>query len=356
LRRAIFLVAVNVMSVLLVEGANKSDREVQGLKGPVGSVRVEVAKLSRADGKIVEGSRVRTEKRVYDDKGNLRWQSFYNAESVVSSHFYSYQSDGTQTETAHIRRSSTDPGAASVRGMSTSEFKWTHRNDAAGNRTESFRLTDGGRVVRTITYSYDKDGKLTSEAQDRSSEGGTGLKFDYDSAGNVNQFYHFDNDGMLLELDSYSYEFDAQKNWVKRVTSRQLGNGKSSSSVPLEVTYRTITYYAPVGDFQMNGGVIPGGLPRNAATPQNMFAGQARKRVEAVYPTAARAARISGHVVVEVIVDEEGDVLSARAISGHPLLKEAALDAAWDWKFSPVIYQGRAVKVVGAVEFRFHPS
>jgi TonB family protein len=354
LRRAIFLVAVNLISVLLAEGANKSDREIHGLKGPVGSVRVEVATLSRTDGKIVEGPRVRTEKRVYDDKGNLRWESFYNSESVLSSHFYSYHSDGTQTETAHIRRISTDAGAASARGMSTNEFKWTHRNDAAGNRTESFRLADGGRVVRTVAYTYDKAGKLTSEAQDQSSEGGSSLKWDYDSAGNVKQGFHFDKDGLLLELDTYSYEFDAQKNWVKRVTSRQLGNGKSSSSVPKEVTYRTITYYAPVGDFQMNGGLIPGGLPRSATGRLESITGQARKRVQAVYPTAARAARISGDVIVEVTVDEEGDVLSARATSGHPLLKEAALDAAWDWKFSPVMYQGRAVKIIGAIVFNFN--
>ena len=47
-------------------------------------------------------------------------------------------------------------------------------------------------------------------------------------------------------------------------------------------------------------------------------------------------------------------LLSARVISGHPLLREAALDAAWDWKFSPTMYLGKAVKVVGAIDFNFN--
>src|SRR5215469_4875699 len=44
-------------------------------------------------------------------------------------------------------------------------------------------------------------------------------------------------------------------------------------------------------------------------------------RVQPEYPPLAKAARVSGRVVVEVTVDELGNVTSARAISGHPLLK-----------------------------------
>jgi len=43
---------------------------------------------------------------------------------------------------------------------------------------------------------------------------------------------------------------------------------------------------------------------------------------------------VSGAVVVEVTVDEQGNVISARAISGPPLLRDAAVDAARGWKFS----------------------
>jgi TonB family protein len=79
----------------------------------------------------------------------------------------------------------------------------------------------------------------------------------------------------------------------------------------------------------------------------------AKKRIEPVYPPLAKAARISGSVVVEVTTDEEGNVSSVRAISGHPLLKDAAVAAARGWRFTPTILQGIAVKVIGTITFNF---
>jgi TonB family protein len=58
-------------------------------------------------------------------------------------------------------------------------------------------------------------------------------------------------------------------------------------------------------------------------------------------------------VVVEVTVDEEGKVISARAISGHPLLKDAAVEAARGWTFTPTKLQGDPVKVIGTITFNF---
>jgi TonB family protein len=84
-----------------------------------------------------------------------------------------------------------------------------------------------------------------------------------------------------------------------------------------------------------------------------VFQGSATKRVEPVYPPLAKAARISGSVVVEVTLDEEGGVISARAISGHPLLKDAAVDAAREWKFTPTKLQEVPVKVIGTITFNF---
>jgi protein TonB len=76
-------------------------------------------------------------------------------------------------------------------------------------------------------------------------------------------------------------------------------------------------------------------------------------RVEPTYPEDAKAARISGTVVVEVTVDEQGNVFAARAISGHPLLKSAAVEAARQWKFQPTTLSGVAVKVISTVTFNF---
>src|SRR2546426_4587189 len=82
--------------------------------------------------------------------------------------------------------------------------------------------------------------------------------------------------------------------------------------------------------------------------------GSATRRVEPAYPALAKAARVSGAVVVEVTIDEEGNVMSARAISGHPLLKDPAVAAARGWAFSPTQLQGIPVKVIGTITFNFH--
>jgi TonB family protein len=81
--------------------------------------------------------------------------------------------------------------------------------------------------------------------------------------------------------------------------------------------------------------------------------GSAIQRVEPAYPPLAKAARVSGSVVVEVTIDEEGKVFAARAISGHPLLKDAAVAAAREWMFARTMLTGVAVKVIGTITFNF---
>jgi TonB family protein len=63
---------------------------------------------------------------------------------------------------------------------------------------------------------------------------------------------------------------------------------------------------------------------------------------------------VSGTVVVEVVVDADGNVKSARAVSGHPLLRDASVTAARQWKFTPTQLQGKAVEVVGTLTFDFN--
>jgi|ERR1043166_233405 TonB family protein len=71
------------------------------------------------------------------------------------------------------------------------------------------------------------------------------------------------------------------------------------------------------------------------------------------YPPIARAAHASGTVVVQVIIDEEGNVISARAVSGHPLLQAVCVAAARGAKFSPTKLAGQPVKVTGVIAYNF---
>ena len=77
------------------------------------------------------------------------------------------------------------------------------------------------------------------------------------------------------------------------------------------------------------------------------------KRVEPTYPSVARSSQVSGSVVIEITIDESGTVTSARAISGHPLLREAAVNAARQWRFKPALVNGVPIKVIGNITFNF---
>ncbi len=74
---------------------------------------------------------------------------------------------------------------------------------------------------------------------------------------------------------------------------------------------------------------------------------------EPVYPAAARAVRASGAVNVQVTIDENGDVINAAAVSGHPLLRAASVQAARQAKFIPTTLQGQTVKVFGTIVYIF---
>jgi TonB family protein len=71
------------------------------------------------------------------------------------------------------------------------------------------------------------------------------------------------------------------------------------------------------------------------------------------YPPAAKAVRAQGAVSVKVTVDEEGNVISASAVSGHPLLRAAATEAAKGARFSQTLLNGAPVKVTGIVTYNF---
>jgi protein TonB len=81
--------------------------------------------------------------------------------------------------------------------------------------------------------------------------------------------------------------------------------------------------------------------------------GSAINRVEPAYPRLAITAGVTGAVVVEILIDEKGNVASARALSGHALLREAALSAARGWRWKPTTLNGVPVQVIGTITFNF---
>lgn len=83
--------------------------------------------------------------------------------------------------------------------------------------------------------------------------------------------------------------------------------------------------------------------------------GKATSLPKPPYPAAAKAVRASGAVNVQVTINESGAVVSASAVSGHPLLRAAAEQAARSARFAPTLLSGQAVSVTGVIVYNFVP-
>ncbi len=97
----------------------------------------------------------------------------------------------------------------------------------------------------------------------------------------------------------------------------------------------------------------PAPTPPRAPISGGVLNGKAISLPKPAYPPIARQAHASGQVVVQVVIDENGGVISARAVSGHPLLQAGAVAAARQARFSPTKLSGQPVKVTGVITYNF---
>ncbi|HYV24773.1 MAG TPA: energy transducer TonB [Pyrinomonadaceae bacterium] len=275
-------------------------------------------------------------------------------------------------------------------------------------RTEVAKLSNAagkveeGKKAVLETAEYDVNGvKTQNQYFPVSNSSLTGREvYKYDDKGNISEMTLVNKDGSLLSREVYRYDFDSVGNWVKMTTSvLVIENGKIEFE-PTEVTYRTIFYYLdsstakliqPDGsalvetrsslppqislDKLKTSSVQP--LPTmaasfNTAKPvvvvNSADAAPALRRVPVsggvlngkalnlpapIYPDIARRMNVYGKVEVEVLVDEDGRVASARALSGPIALRDVATQAARNARFSPTKLSGQAVKITGTIEYNF---
>jgi protein TonB len=144
---------------------------------------------------------------------------------------------------------------------------------------------------------------------------------------------------------------------VRRGVTTVIGSSDSNAAAPM-----------PAGPGSGNVVTAPAKVniadeppPPPAATPTpprapisgGVLNGKAINLPKPQYPAIAKAAHAAGTVTVQVTIDENGNVISARAVSGHPLLQAVAVAAARQARFSPTKLSGQPVKVTGVIQYNF---
>jgi protein TonB len=108
------------------------------------------------------------------------------------------------------------------------------------------------------------------------------------------------------------------------------------------------------------GTSVPIPPPQKAAAKRIVRVGSSLKAPRQIYsaqpdyPVLAREAHIWGTVVVNAVIDEQGNVVQAHALNGHPLLIPAALKAVLQWKYEPTLLNGVPVAVEMEVTVHFN--
>ena len=106
---------------------------------------------------------------------------------------------------------------------------------------------------------------------------------------------------------------------------------------------------------------VPPPVAKEPVKPPRMISdgvinGKAKYLPSPAYPAPAKLVGAYGVVNVQVTIDEEGNVISSKAVSGHPLLRATAEAAAWKARFSPTYLSRVPVKVTGVIAFNFKRS
>jgi periplasmic protein TonB len=150
-------------------------------------------------------------------------------------------------------------------------------------------------------------------------------------------------------------------NQVVRLTEELGGNDLAAATVPGEGVAGGVPGGQPGG---VMGGVLSGAVPPPpvpiASAPKGPIrVGKGLKAPrlifgpDPVYPLLARHARVSGAVVIDAVIDTQGNIAEMRAVSGSPLLVMAAMQALRQWKYEPTILGGQAFPVQLLVTITF---
>jgi TonB family protein len=332
--------------------ATSSDREQDGLSGPVRRVRLESAKIVVKDGKPIEGSREVRGTTTYDVNGRKIDTVARPVEGSAPSGKEQYHYDDKGNITEMIVRGND--------GSILSKEIYQYEFDELGNwkkMTTSVAVYEDGKLsfepvevtYRTITYYYGQaiDKIAAAPASKPSSVSAPSVSPAPAKSVSDPQTSEGAN---ARESKTVSIEkatgTDGNKGGAKNPAVSSVPEASSSSKNSSNKTMETAS---PSGEVPA---ASPGKIPVTHVS-EEMLRSAAINLPQPEFPSAAELTGQQGRVQVQVIVDEKGEVTSAKGASGNSLLNEAAEAAALKARFSPAKFSSDPARVFGVITYDF---
>jgi protein TonB len=338
----------------------ESDRSRDGLVGPVRRVRTEIAKLLNTDGKLAEGKHVLVEIVSYDIKGNKIENQYFPipGATLTGKEVYKYDEKGNISEMTLLNPDGTL--------MSKEIYKYEF--DFAGNwskMTTSVAVVDARGVTfeaseityRNIMYYLDENmvkmvqpGAAATSANPAAANNAVATTPQPVAAPPVANNAPKVNPAANKARDNRKGAAVAAPD----LPAANSAATKLAGGAPLDVKTPAVGTSQSVPMIDMEE-PPPSAAPRPILKPVSggVLNGTAINLPQPVYPDAAKRMRVSGTVTVDVILDENGKVVSATASNGPAILRDAAIQAARKARFSPTKLSGQPVKVSGVINYKF---
>lgn len=323
-----------------------TDRNRDGLLGPVRRIKTETAKLVSKAGKVVEGQKQVLETAAYDIKGAKIENAYFpiaGAASLTGKESYKYDEKGNISEMTLYNPD----------GSLLGKEVYAYEYDFVGNWTKmttSVAIIEGGKLsfeptevtYRLISYYLDENlAKMVAPPSSTASPAalnpvGTNASANVSNPAPAKSDKAVSTAPPKVDLASIS-----KSTVIGPPVSLSGPSGSSSSNKPAEVVLDT----APP--------VRPGPKPLLKPVSGGVLNGKAIELPAPLYPEIAKRMRTTGLVAVEVVIDPNGKVISAKALSGNSVLHSAAVQAAMRARFSPTTLSGQPVKVSGVINYNF---
>ena len=347
---------------------DETERERDGLQGPVRRVRTETAKIVPKGGKPAEGERVVLETATYDMRGAKVDNAYFLAAggSLTGKELYKYDERGNIMEMILHHAD----------GSVLSKEKYDYEFDAMGNWTKmvtSVALIENGQLrfePTEVTYrfiSYFLDERVAQKLQPAAA---SAASVPAAAAGVVNNA----SAPAIVKPNPAPAAAPAQPKQATQ-QQQQAAQSKPQAATPqrqvppsmLAGTHAQLSASVVMPD---RGVAVPAGAaaapvvktgedlpPPRKAHVRPISGGVLNSNAVSLpkpeYPESAKRMRASGLVTVEVVIDASGRVISAKATSGNSLLRAAAERAAMEARFTPTLLTGQPVKVSGQINYNF---